>query len=524
MVLINRSNTPTFRVINGYFIHVYPTPGTSNIEVLEGGNVEVLVVAGGGSGGTPSANFAPAGGGGGGEVAYVSSFNISAGNMSFTVGAGGTNSNGGNSVFGSIQTNGGGMGGGVTSASTGGSGGGAARNVLTSAASVKLYASGLGNAGGPGVSGITGAAGGGGAAGVGGTAGGVGAGVGGAGYATSNFSFSSEVFGSGGGGGARGGGDNGGGNGGINAGKGGGAETTNVAALNGGNATNGFGGGGGGGGVGGNTIANIGNGGTGGSGVVIIKYAAPPSFTMPVSGEFKLSQLISVYSIPISTTYSSNVSVGQLCSWTGVPSEGAIITPTSLSNFYGKTGTVVYMPYNETGFTATYDPAITMPQGTATRTLSSTYNYQVAGLASWSAVRYRSNGTQVQVQGFGVLKTNSNISVQVAKILRFLKATGRTVFLNVNYACFAANVYSGTNNGMTHNIILNINGVSTTLYEATFATGGTVTRTFDITPYIANATSFAINFVFNLPNSGTTTLDNNRLEVNRVWMTVIQTT
>lgn len=521
MVLINRSITSKFRAVNGYFIHVYDTPGSTNIQIAEGGNVEVLVVAGGGSGGNASSAFGPGGGGGGGEVAYVSSVAINTGNMSFTVGEGGSNANGGNSTFGSIETNGGGMGGtGGLPGSTGGSSGGAGRNALTTGASVKLYAGGFGNAGGIGITGSSSGAGGGGAFLPGGNANGSAGGTGGQGYVTSSFSLSGDLYGSGGGGGARGGGDNNGGNGGGNSGKGGGAETSNIAAMNGGNGVNGYGGGGGGAGIGGNTINAFGIPGMGGCGCVIIKYAAPPLFTLQSSGEVKLSQLRSVYSI--STTASGAISLSRLYGWTGVPSEGAITGPVSISNFYGKTSSTAFMPFNETGLTATYDPFVTMPGGTATtHTLLSVYNYQISGLAGWSAVRYRSNGTQVQVQNYGNLRTSSTASPRIAPILRFLAGTGRTVFLFINLSLFCNSRYASTNNNMSLRILITVNGSSTLLYE----TPGTVTTAttfrFNITPYIANATSFSVNFHFNLYNSGTTALDNNRLEVNRIWMNVM---
>lgn len=519
MVFVNRQYTNDFRIVNGDFIHIYFSTGTQNIEIIEGGNVQVLVVAGGGSGGLAASAYSAGGGGGGGEVAYVASFPVTQGIMSITVGAGGVNSNGGNSIFGSIQTNGGGRGGTEgTIASTGGSGGGAGRNFLTAAASVKLYAGGLGNAGGIGITGVSGAAGGGGAGGVGGnvpdgTFGGVGA----AGY-TSSISAIASVYGSGGGGGARGGGDNAGGNGGTNAGKGGGCETASTTAINGRNATNGFGGGGGGaGGGGGVAPANVGVPGNGGSGIIIVRYPAP---LLQLSGEMKFAKLRSTYSI--STTYSSNISLKQLHGWTGTPSNSVLTGPISVSNFYGKSAGIVAYPFDETGLTATY-PAVTMPGGSGTiHTLSSVYNYQISGLAGWSAVRYMSNGTQVQVQNYGNLRTNENISTSLAKVLSFLKSTGRTVTLYINYAIIVNTIYANTNNGKTLRIILTVNGVSTVLYE----NGGaqtTQTRQFDITSYLGDATSFSINLHFNLYNSGTTTLDNNRLDVNRIYILVSST-
>lgn len=288
MVLIDVSNTDTFSVNSGYYIHQYTVPGTRTITVSDGGVVEVLVVAGGGGGATASGNFNAGGGGGGGEVVYLSSFTVRGGNFTVTVGSGGVggvggaNTNGENSVFGTIQTNGGGAGGTTdVNAKSGGSGGGCGRNNLTRALAVKLYPTGLGNNGGiANAGGATGAAGGGGATGAAPDLPATSIGYpGGPGY-TSSITGTAQVYGSGGGGGAR---ASTGGAGGTNAGKGGDGQTTNTSLIDGTSAINGFGGGGGGGGVGGNSLTYLGAGGNGGSGIVVVKYYVGSIIYKPIS-------------------------------------------------------------------------------------------------------------------------------------------------------------------------------------------------------------------------------------------------
>ena len=309
MVLIDVSNTDTFTSSNGYFIHQYKVTGTRNITVIDGGVAEVLVVAGGGSGFAAENAYSPSGGGGGGEVIYLTSNLIRAGTLSVSVGAGGINSNGGNSSFGTIEANGGGRGGSASSnALSGGSGGGAGRNNLTRALSVKLNASGLGNSGGISMGGAAGAAGGGGASQQGVTVTGQPGAAGGQGY-TSTITGTAQVFGSGGGGGAR---ANAGGAGGSNAGSGGRGETADTVLVKGTNAINGFGGGGGGGGGGGNVgPTNVGTAGNGGSGIVIVKYYLGSIITSPVS-------LTSIKNVLNSSTNSFSSYQGVPVSYKGV--------------------------------------------------------------------------------------------------------------------------------------------------------------------------------------------------------------
>lgn len=110
--------------INGYVIHTFKTVGSTILNVIEGGNIEVLVVAGGGGGGNGSGSC-EAGGGGAGGLIYNDNYFISNGSISVIVGDGGlANSKGNNSVFGNIIAEGGGNGGTNSTGGAGGSGGG----------------------------------------------------------------------------------------------------------------------------------------------------------------------------------------------------------------------------------------------------------------------------------------------------------------------------------------------------------------------------------------------------------------
>lgn len=252
--------------------------GIGSLNPLPPSSVEVLVVAGGAGGGS----F----GGGGGAGGYRSNASFSvAGSTSYTVtvgagGAGGAStglkgSDGSNSVFSTITSNGGGGGGGGQAtapndvANNGGSGGGAGYRVAPggttpgSTGNTPSTTPSQGNNGGggyhtPGVNAAGGGGGGAGAAGGTGTAPG-GSGSGGTGSASS-ISGTSTTY-AGGGGGTNGGSGNGG------AGGGGGSAFNTV----GGNGTANLGGGGG---AGGGSGATGKAGGTGGSGVVIIAYSA----------------------------------------------------------------------------------------------------------------------------------------------------------------------------------------------------------------------------------------------------------
>lgn len=216
--------------------------------------VQYLVVAGGGGGG------GYVGGGGGAGGFRTGTMNVS-GDINLKVGSGGgQNTNGNNSIFGTITSTGGGFGGSYNNISPnpGGSGGGGVYNARNGAASLPVTDPVQGYAGGN-PSGVS-SAGGGGAGGLGGNGKGSGgynytAGDGGIGRQSDITGVSLYYAGGGGAGGYNSypngtGGQGGGGNGG------------------GGNGTNGLGGGGGG------SYYNTG-GGSGGSGVVIIRYQHP---------------------------------------------------------------------------------------------------------------------------------------------------------------------------------------------------------------------------------------------------------
>jgi hypothetical protein len=246
-----------------YWVHTFTASGTFT-PTADLTNVEYLVVAGGGGGG--SDNNAGGGGAGGyrcsvvgessgGGAAAESRLSLTSGtNYTVTVGAGGsTNSDGANSVFGSVTSNGGGRGGrySVNTPATGGSGGGGATN-QTGAVGI----TGQGYSGGNGLFGTYDpGGGGGGASAIGTNSNGTTAGNGGAGV-TSVISGSS-VARSGGGGGAagsggiayRGTGGNGGGGAGGYSGSVGVAGTANTGGGGGGKAA-------------------------GGSGIVIVRYPA----------------------------------------------------------------------------------------------------------------------------------------------------------------------------------------------------------------------------------------------------------
>lgn len=270
-----------------YKVHTFTSDGTLNVTDLgeSDGEIEYLIVAGGGSGGGNIGG----GGGAGGVLSGITTLSI--GEMSVTVGEGGTlGNNGENSVFNTLTAIGGGAGDESlgTSASNGGSGGGAAillegENLLGG-----LGTPGQGNDGGDGFNGgfgdNVGAAGGGGGAsskGLNGstnTAGNGGNGIvnnitgssvtyaGGGGGAT----FSTSIEGSGGIGGSGGGGN---------------GYTGTSYPVNGEDGVDGLGGGGGGGSRG------EALGGSGGSGTVIVKYLwsntenlppEPPTPTEPI--------------------------------------------------------------------------------------------------------------------------------------------------------------------------------------------------------------------------------------------------
>ena len=229
--------------------------------------VEVLVVAGGGGGG---GNGPGDGGGGAGGLIYNSAYQLtSAAVVTVTLGAGGSrNTQGNNSVFGSLTAIGGGYGGeyvvtGNPAGGNGGSGGGGTARGFSNPGGSGTAGQGF-NGGYGRVGSIDGGGGGGGASQVGqdGVSN-ISGGDGGNGQ-TYSISGTSTAYAGGGGGGCDASGAGG------NGGTGGGGEGDN--SIGGNNATAGTSntGGGGGGGTGTNT---------GGSGIIIVRYPGLPAAT-----------------------------------------------------------------------------------------------------------------------------------------------------------------------------------------------------------------------------------------------------
>ena len=254
-----------------YRVHTFTSVGNHTFSVTCDMNVEVLVVAGGGGGGGDVGG----GGGAGGLIYYGSespnsgsSYPVTPGTISVTVGSGGSGApaaagdggrggNGGNSVFGSLTAIGGGGGGtynGITGLSGGSGGGGGGSN--TSTTSGGSGTSGQGYSGGNGWSGNYGGGSGGGAgsAGLNATDGNGRAGGNGLPYSISGVS--SYYAGGGGAGGSNASGPGGLGGGGL------GPQRETTAGEPGTPNT-----GGGGGAPGGSR-----GGGAGGSGIVIVRY------------------------------------------------------------------------------------------------------------------------------------------------------------------------------------------------------------------------------------------------------------
>jgi len=113
----------TVTSVDGYTIHTFTSSAT--FTVISGGEVEYLVVAGGGGG----SNNLYSGGGGAGGMLTGSIPNVTPGDYTVTIGAGGTTgtngTNGSNSLFGTVIATGGGGGASYnTNGFNGGSGGG----------------------------------------------------------------------------------------------------------------------------------------------------------------------------------------------------------------------------------------------------------------------------------------------------------------------------------------------------------------------------------------------------------------
>jgi hypothetical protein len=304
-----------------YTLHFFKTVGSFNVDVLNKGNVEVLVVAGGGGGGGGRGG----GGGGAGGVVHIKNYQLNKNSINITVGNGGnggtyglSGSNGSNSNFDEIIAIGGGGGGQSPSiGSNGGSGGGTRTNTSTIASGLSTQNleryGGSGFNGGTTGSGTLSGGGGGGAGGIGGdhTSGNGGNGI------IVDITGENIYYGGGGGGGNGStstatclGGLGGGGNGGY--------ETNGFDASN-----NTGGGGGGGGYIGSSGGSEIG--GNGGSGIVIVRYKKIIPFA-----NIKLSSILnSKNRIKFSDLYGYNQNIPlkdetlQLSKFRGLPfSEG----------------------------------------------------------------------------------------------------------------------------------------------------------------------------------------------------------
>ena len=253
-------------------IHTFTTSSTLN--VTGSGNVQVLAIGGGGGGGMDIS-----GGGGAGGYQYNSSYAVTTGAYTVTVGTGGAGEiasaaskgdDGIASVFGTITATGGGGGGsgGNRNGANGGSGGGGADNGGQGLGGTGSQGSNGGNAE---ADGTSGGGGGGGASAVGANASVNNGGNGGAGTSNS-ISGSAVTYAGGGGGSGRISTDVGGTGGSGGGGRGAGSAGVSVAGT-----ANTGGGGGGGSGTGGQqTGAN------GGTGIVIIRYT-PSNARMVVS-------------------------------------------------------------------------------------------------------------------------------------------------------------------------------------------------------------------------------------------------
>jgi len=314
----------------GHKVHTFTADGT--LTVTDGGLMEYLVVGGGGSGGGRYD------GGGGGAGGFRTGFlQVPAGTYSITVGAGGTGSvdaignNGGNSVFHTITSTGGGAGArsdgstGGTNANSGGSGGGGTYKTGTTSNTFGAGTGSEGNAGGQ-MSNTSNAS----AAGGGGGAGAVGAnpsggsnrdaGDGGAGLASDIIARDTDVTYAGGGGGAAfnygsnsagTGGSGGGGNGGLS------ADGTDGTANT----------GGGGGGT--SRTGSTNAGGDGGSGIVVVRYFSPDSFSFGTNGFYF------DFSDADSTTVTDNSANSNTYNATNYSSDvdASYVTDTPVNNF-----------------------------------------------------------------------------------------------------------------------------------------------------------------------------------------------
>jgi len=268
----------TVQQIGSKRVHFFTTVGSASLVCSGTGNAEILVIAGGGAGGSDRG-----GGGGAGGYIYNSTYGLTAGTYSVTVGAGGVGTtsgtfggsgtiggNGGSSTFAALSAVGGGGGGGChptnKTPTSGGSGGGGSQ--YNGAAAGASGTAGQGFAGGTGFEAGS-AGGGGGASAVGANSSNTLGGNGGNGVAYS-ISGASQTYCGGGGGGVFGANTVAG----FNPGTGGTGGGGNGSNTGNGNAATYYGGGGG-GARDANGATTTGGGGY--QGIVIVSYDYTPN-------------------------------------------------------------------------------------------------------------------------------------------------------------------------------------------------------------------------------------------------------
>lgn len=368
------TTAPTVNTINALGVTQWVAPTT--------GNLSVLIVAGGGGGGG-AVNRTGGGGGGGGVIKTTVS--VTAGVAYKLVvgkgGLGGVTSIGGmgdaSSFAQYIALGGGGGGGNYALPDSGGSGGGGGHDQVTGAVALQPSSSsgGYGNSGGSQsngyYSGFYAGAGGGGAGGAGGGGSTSAAGAGGAGIDSSLTGSVVYYAGGGGGGGQNDGRAAAAGPGGTGGGGAGGYTSLGSAAVAGSNATF-YGGGGGGGSTGG-------RGGAGYQGVVIFKYANPPTITSATPASISA---YTISTVTVSYTFTSNQSV----TWS--------LTPTTYGNINSSTGALTLTFPANTVASGTFTVTATNADG-ETSTVSWTYsatnaftNTSATAAASPMALRY----------------------------------------------------------------------------------------------------------------------------------------
>jgi uncharacterized repeat protein (TIGR02543 family) len=517
--------------------HIFKTVGSTNLNFTVGGNVEVLVVAGGGAGGRGDNGDGAGGGGGAGGLIYTN-IAVAVGNYSVFVGTGGiTNStaqsSGSNSVFGSLIALGGGSGG--RDVANGGSGGGGfGRGGLTSAGSATQPGSSSGGYGSNGGAGGGGTAGNGGGGGGGGGATSVGiAGVitngkggnGGAGF-TNSISGVSTVYAGGGGGGSGGSGQAAG------TATGGGGAGGAYGQNNGANAVANTGGGGG----GGAESLSSGTetwGGNGGSGIVIVRYVANggQSTNLPTTYEVTYNANGGTGTVPSSqiktqdvtlvlasnsgalaktgytfagwntaangsgssyaagASYTNNAAVTLYAAWTALP------TYTVTYNANGATGAVpssqiktqdvtLVLASNsgslaKTGYTfAGWNTAANGSGSSYAAGASYTNNAAVTLYAAWTAlptytVTYNANGATGAVPS-SQIKTQ-DVTLVLASNSGALAKTGYT-FAGWNTAADGSGTNYATGASYTANAAVTLYAAWTAVGNGVSATGGTVTN------------------------------------------------